>query len=391
MTDNTLQQFLQFLADSLTNNQFLKLTISHRRDKNSELKTVACRVVMLKNELKLSFVYHYYTKDITKNYDFAAAIKLVEELLHKDFMQADVFTTTENQFLIINQKNGVKVNKKKVSAVETTALNHDNIKRRFISLHNNIYLHELGITTADGKLAKNIEDKYRQIDKYIEILDGIIRSAELPEAPAIVDMGSGKGYLTFALYDYLTNTLHQNSRITGVEARQQLVDTTNAIARKAGFKNLKFITGSIQEAKIDKTDMLIALHACDTATDDAIYRGIQENVKVIICAPCCHKQIRKQMKPHNMLKQITRHGILAERQAEMLTDTIRAMIMEAYGYKTKVFEFISGEHTPKNLLIVGIKKKDVSLPDAAILSEITAMEKLFNIEYHQLEKLFKIL
>jgi SAM-dependent methyltransferase len=390
MATNPLSEFIDFLSHNFRNKQFIRIIISNKRNKTSDLKTVSGRLVMLKNELKISFVYRHNTKDITKNHDFSTAIKLVEEMLTKDFFQADIFTTSENLFLIINKKNEVRISRKAISAVETPDLGHDNSKKRFIAIKDNVYLSELGITNMEGKIRNNMEDKYRQIDKYVEILDGIIKSVDLPDNFSIVDMGSGKGYLTFALYDYLINTLKQHAEVTGIESRPQLVDTTNAIALKAGFKHLHFKTGNIQDTPIDKTDVLIALHACDTATDDAIYRGIQQKASVIICAPCCHKQIRQQLDPQNVLKQITRFGILAERQAEMITDAIRAMILEAYGYKTKVFEFISGEHTPKNLLIVGIKKKAVTAPDPGILAEVEEIKKIYNIQFHYLEKLLNL-
>ena len=203
-------------------------------------------------------------------------------------------------------------------------------------------------------------------------------------------MGSGKGYLTFALYDYLTNTLNLSPRVTGVELRTELVEKCNAIAAKAGFGNLSFVTGSIDSAELPAVDMLIALHACDTATDQAIYRGIKAGAKVIICAPCCHKQIRKQINPSNELKSITRFGILEERQAEMLTDAIRALVLEAFGYKTKVFEFISTEHTPKNVLIVGVKAEATKEVNLASVEKIKNLKALCNIEYHELEKLMAI-
>ncbi len=390
MKQSPLHDFLNFMSDSLQNNQFIKIIISHKRDKKSELKNVTVRLILLKNEKKLSFVYRYNTKDITKNFDITTGINLLGDLLLNDFFQADLFTTTENRYLIINNKNEIKVNKKAVTVAEVPVMTHDIVKKRFISLANNIYLNELGISTPDGKVKKNMEDKFRQIDKYIEILDGIIRSADLPDKLSIADMGCGKGYLTFALYDYLCNTLKMDAEVVGIEFRQALVDATNAIAQKAGFTHLKFETGSILDTKLENTNMLIALHACDTATDDAIYSGIINNANVIICAPCCHKQIRKQLNPQNVLKNITEFGILAERQAEMLTDTIRAMIMQAYGYKTNVFEFISGEHTPKNLLIVGIKKKKMPIPNPEILNEIIELKKLFNIRFHYLETLLKI-
>ena len=203
-------------------------------------------------------------------------------------------------------------------------------------------------------------------------------------------MGCGKGYLTFALYDYLHNKIKTTATVYGIEMREDLVNKCNSIAESVGYDKLHFKKGTIQDAVLPSIDMLIALHACDTATDDAIYKGIQANAKVIICAPCCHKQIRRQMAPDNELKSITKHGILLERQAEMVTDAIRALLLEANGYKTKVFDFIATEHTPKNVMIVGTKTKDGKVNKAEWLTKVAELKKLFNIEYHYLEKLLQI-
>jgi len=389
MQANNLQLFLDYILNSLENKEFQKITISHKRDDSNTLKNVFAKAAVLKAGMKLSFVYRYPTKDITKNFDFEVGIALIGEILDKDFYQADLFTTISDWHYTVN-KNGIsRMSKTPPTITEAVLYTHDKIKKRFITLENNVYLRELGIATADAKVKKDMEDKFRQINKYIEIADSIVSSAALPSGFHIVDMGSGKGYLTFALYDYLNNVLKLSAEITGVELRNELVESSNRIAKMAGFGKLKFQTGSIETTELAQIDMLIALHACDTATDDAIYRGIRADSKVIICAPCCHKQVRKQINPENDLKSITKFGILEERQAEILTDGIRALVLEAYGYKTKVFEFISTEHTPKNVLIVGIKKGNGKV-DESILDQIKNIKKVYNIQYHQLEKLLHI-
>jgi len=205
----------------------------------------------------------------------------------------------------------------------------------------------------------------------------------------IIDMGSGKGYLTFALYDYLVNNQKINISLRGIEQRENLVALCNALAEKSKFNNLKFESGQIKTVKIQEIDVLIALHACDTATDDAIFRGIQNEASIIIVAPCCQKQLRNQIKPTNALKSILKYGILKERQSELLTDGLRAMILEAYGYKTNVFEFIQTEHTPKNIMIVGVKKQTNDTNKEKILDQIKQIKSLYNIEYHYLERLFE--
>lgn len=175
--------------------------------------------------------------------------------------------------------------------------------------------------------------------------------------------------------------------MTGIELRSDLVSICNDIAVHAGFDNLTFKAGSIETTPIAQPDILIALHACNTATDDAIAKGIHAKAKMIICSPCCHKQIRKQMAPTTAVNSILQFGILKERQAEIVTDTIRALILRAYGYQTHVMEFISTDHTPKNLLITAIKESDPSEPLQNYMEEIEALKALYGISEHQLEKL----
>jgi hypothetical protein len=228
--------------------------------------------------------------------------------------------------------------------------------------------------------------KFRQINKYIEVLDAEFKNLNLPEDAVIMDMGSGKGYLTFALYDYFVNVLKTKVNITGVEFRKELVAYCNSIATACSYKGLHFTEGSIESTELKKADVLIALHACDTATDEAIWKGITAGASLIVVAPCCHKQIRKQFNVHNEMEPLLKHGILEERQAELITDGLRALIMEDCGYKTKVFEFISTEHTPKNMMITGVKKSDTN-SKKDIPEMIHNIKKSYGIEYHHLEKL----
>lgn len=384
--DNT-DTFLQRFNQSITQGQFIKLTLSDKRNKAAELKNVFVKPVALKQGLRLSFVYRYPTKDVTKNYDINEAALLVKALLEQEFFKADMFTATGDYHLAID-KDGKTVLKHKPATLSAPAeAIHDHQKKRAIGATGNVYLQQLGITTAEGKVKNDKQDKYRQINRYVEIAESIVKDAELGNNLQVTDMGSGKGYLTFALYDYLANTLKLSPHVTGVELRKELVEKCNDIARQSAFDGLNFKTGSIDTAELPVTDMLIALHACDIATDQAIYRGITGGAKVIVCAPCCHKQIRKQLHPQSAISPVTRFGILEERQAEILTDTIRALILEAYGYKTKVFEFISTEHTPKNVLITAIKTRDISAPDPKILEQINSLKQLFGIKQHELERL----
>ena len=386
-----LQPFLQQIRSAIENGELLKISFGKKRKKEEEIKNILIKCVEIKNVAKLSFVYRYPTRDITKNFDIPDGITEVGNLLQQTFYNADVFTSTNDFHLLISDNDIVKIVTRPPSHSKKADTHlHDKQKARIIKADNNIYLKELGLVTAEGLVKKDMQDKYKQINRYVEIIEGIIKEVNFPEHFTVADMGSGKGYLTFALYDYLHNKLNKHATITGIELRKELVEKCNAIAVKSGFNELHFKEGSIEESPIPSIDMLIALHACDTATDEAIYKGIHADAAVIICAPCCHKQIRKQMHPDNALQSITKHGILLERQAEMVTDTIRALILEAFGYQTKVFDFISTEHTPKNVLIVGTKRVTDKSEKEKNLEKVKALKAMFNIEQHYLEKLMGV-
>ena len=387
MQTNQERIFSDKIKMSIENDEFIKLIISNKRNKKSELNKINVTPVEIKKGFRLSFVYSFNTKDITKNFESDKAISNIFTELKDTFMNAELFTVNEIIRLYIDSTN----NKAKIKVSEPTFkpvvnLNHDRKKQKRVFLKNNIWLRELGVTTSEDVIKKDMHDKYRQINKYLEVIENMVIKKTSEKTLRIYDAGSGKGYLTFALYDYLKNSLKNEVKITGIEFRQELVDKCNKISEKAKFENLNFVQGTIIDANIKNVDIFIALHACDTATDEAIYRGITENAKFIVVAPCCQKQIRKEMSVTNVLSSLTKYGILKERQAVILTDGLRALILEANGYKTKVFEFISTEHTPKNIMIVAEKSTE-KIDKKVILKNIDDIKKMFGIEFHYLEKL----
>ena len=386
-----IQQYIKAIQESISNNSFIKISLGNYKGSEQDLKNIYVKRILIKKEEKLSFTFRYKTRDIVKNYATAEGITLVETYLQTGFWVGMLFT---NEFeLSLEQLNNQKVILRKTESLDKKAevsLEHDRSKKRLIQTTEKSYLHELKITDSAGNVYKNAQDKYRQINHYVDILSSLIK--ELPDRDLlkVVDMGSGKGYLTFALYDYLTNILRKNTSIIGVEFRPDMVELCNGIAQKTGFENLSFIQGTIEDYDSTDTNILIALHACDTATDDAIHKGITAQADLIVVAPCCHKQIRREMeksKAKNDLDFLLKYGIFMERQAEMVTDGIRSLILEYFGYKTKVFEFISDAHTPKNVLIVGVKGKINSKKQAEILVKIKEIKEYFGIGYHHLERL----
>jgi len=387
MENQQINLFFDRLNTFIGTRELVKLVISNQRDHASELKSIIVTIVEIKIGIRLNFVYRYKTKDITKNYAFDQAVPILKKSLEDEFLNADLFSTVETIQLTLAGRGKVKMKTTRPILQPAGSFSHDHIKERVIATEQNIYLRELGILNANFEVRREMSDKFQQINRYIELIGPAIRELSLPITFHVADMGSGKGYLTFALYDFLTGQLLKTPVMTGVESRDELVILCNEIAEKSGFINLRFIKGTIAEAALEKIDIMIALHACDTATDDAIFRGITSDASLIVCAPCCHKQIRKEFNVNNEMKSVLKHGILQERQAEIITDGLRAMIMESQGYKTRIFEFVSTEHTPKNLLIVGKKVPGKPAEKQKILENIRKIKEFYGIGRHYLEDL----
>lgn len=390
---NQIAQFCEQIQQAVEQKSLVKVSLGNYQGNEPALKNIYIRLVLIKNIEKLAFTFRYKTKDIVKNFDLAEGYKSIAEWLEEGFKVATLMST-ESDWQYEALKNGKVILKQKTaSVIAKPSLEHDKEKKRLIKPTEKAYLVDLKITDEQGNVFKNAQDKYRQINHYVEILSSLIKDSAIENLHKVVDMGSGKGYLTFALYDYLHSTLGLKTQVQGVEYRQDMVDLCNQFAQNAGFEGLSFTQGTILDYEQKDISMLIALHACDTATDDAIYKGLQSSAELIVVAPCCHKQIRREIeknKAQNELKFLTKYGIFLERQAEMVTDGIRALILEYFGYKTKVFEFISDAHTPKNVLVVGIKSGINPKRQEEILQEIAQTKAYFGIDYHHLEKLTQL-
>ncbi|MDA3885982.1 MAG: SAM-dependent methyltransferase [Candidatus Delongbacteria bacterium] len=387
---NELDNFTKELKLTLESNSLVRLILSSPDNKTGDLNKITVRTIEIKNEPALSFLYTYKNKTITKNLNIEESIFFIAELFENSFTDCVIFTT-ENDLSFRRTKKG-KILFKKLKPAHAGcdfSLEHNLKKIKMIKVENNVYLERLGIV-KNGRVSDGMSGKFRQINRFVETIDDLIEGSEVIKQDSIniVDMGSGKGYLTFAVYDYLINELKKNVSVTGIELREDLVGKCTNIASECGYKNLQFVQGSIESQTVLNCDILIALHACDTATDDAIFKGISAGAEVIVVSPCCHKQIRKQLHVTGVLKEITKHGILEERMAEMITDSMRGLILEAYGYKTKIFEYISDEHTHKNLMISAVKTSK-KIDKDEILKRLIALKKTFGIEKFYLEELMK--
>jgi hypothetical protein len=379
--------------------ELLKLTLSKPRHGAENLpRNRYARLVEIKERPMVQITHRYADREEVKNHPIIEGLALLENALGEDFSNADLFTTDARYSVIMSRKGNARLVKQREDprprpnipredsspTAPVISKEHNREKHRDIPA-SRPYLRDLGITNSKGEIAKDGKRKYKQINKFVEIIGSLLREHPLKPGAHIVDMGSGSGYLTFALYDHLVNNLDLDVKVTGVELRGPLVDKCRDIARHNGFKNLFFEQGYIDNFRPPSIDVLIALHACDTATDDALYKGLIAKSEIMVVAPCCQKQVRKDMVVPKELKPLLGNGILLERQAAMLTDGIRALLLEKEGYKTKLFEFIPLEHTAKNVMITAIRGR--KRPD--VKEEIRILKERFGVKKHRLQELIK--
>lgn len=381
-----IEEFLGAVKTAFAEGALIRLKLGGYHGAEADLRGVEIKKITVKGGEKFSFTYRYKTRDIIKNFIQPEAIGLLRKGLAEEFRSARLEATG---FDLSFERNGEKVRLKRVEAEGRQAppTGHDRAKNRPLAGSDKPWLQALGLVGKDGAVRNDAQDKFRQINKMVEIFAPLIQALK-EKNPRILDMGAGKGYLDFALYDYLSTVAQRPVDIVGVEMRKGLVEEGNRIAAASGFSGLRFAEGTILDFDAGGADAVIALHACDTATDDAIYQGIKAGAQLIAVAPCCHKQVRRQMEAGSAdgrLDFLLRHGTFMEKQAEMVTDGLRALLLEASGYRTKVFEFVSDAHTPKNNLIVA-QRGGAGSREAA-LARIAEVKALFGIERHYLEGL----
>jgi SAM-dependent methyltransferase len=384
MTAVPRDEFLRLLAASVHDGTLVKLTLGKPRGTEPSLENLFVRPVALRGATHYSFLWRHATNDVTKNHPPEEALRQLGELIGTGFHSAHLFTPARTVQLEYNKKGEPRLTFGRAAPVNTEA-GHDRAKARLLPADSQAWLHALGVTNAAGVAREGLADKHRQIHKFVEILGHLVAGANFPRMPAasaaggsdlgrapgrtpasppptgarpleIADMGCGKGYLTFATHDYFNLVARRPAQVRGIELRPELVQLGNAIARDSRRPLLHFEAGTIQDAKLPKLDVLIALHACDTATDDALARGLAAGATLLVVAPCCQKELRPQLTAPPVLAPALRHGIFQERHAEFATDALRALLLEWAGYDTKVFEFVSTEHTAKNLMIAATRR-----------------------------------
>jgi SAM-dependent methyltransferase len=383
------EEFVRLLRDSARQGTFVKLTLGRYGGSDGTLRNLYVRPVMLHAGPHWSFVWRHATRDITKNHTPVEGLAQIARLIGNDFGTANLFTTTENAQLEFppDAPAWIKVTRHETAAPPSEE--HDRKKERAIAARVP-WLQGLGVTASNGMVREGMAAKFRQINRFVELLAPLLKEAPLPaDRPIeVADMGCGKGYLTFAMWQHLHEVAKRPARIRGIELRPELVELCNGIARTGDCSGLEFAAGTIAEAVIDPLDVLIALHACDTATDDAIAKGIAARAALIVVAPCCHKEISPQLTAPAVLAPALRHGIFHERQAEFVTDALRTLLLEWAGYDTRAFEFISTEHTAKNLMITAVRRAEAGDREAAA-AHVRAFAGFYGVRSQQLARLLE--
>ncbi|MDQ9022885.1 SAM-dependent methyltransferase [Acinetobacter sichuanensis] len=379
------QQFINAVQQAIETQDFDRLILSQYKGELAQLEKMTFRIISLQDQFMMSCLYRYKTQDVTKNYAMDESFAVIQQLFAQ-CKQANLFSTEQEIQLKKNKKKALLTYSKTAPQVKQQEQQHDRQKHRYVD-QDSYFLQPLGITDSKAQLIPSMARKWKQINKFVEIFSGALDKIDHQEqALQVVDFGSGKGYLTFALYDYLEKN-KIIPHVTGVELNPKMVEFCQKVATQSAFKHLDFFQGDVRTYTPKKLDVMIALHACDVATDFAIHTGIRLNAQMIMCAPCCHKELRPQLHSPKVLAPMLQFGIHAGQQAEMLTDTIRALLLNAYGYDTKVFEFVALEHTSKNKMILATKRQNFTAPDEQVLAQISALKDMYGIQKHSLELL----
>lgn len=363
--------------NSIFENDIIKLVISQPIDKDSEYKKIT-----VSRMPKFYQLAKFTQKQVFhENIAFDKIASRCAELC--DGFQQVFARSADKEFHVkISSKGKLSVKEKALKGDTVSAVNEHNRRKQYLLPEGSVIapLVDMGIFTKDGKVVQSMYDKYKQINRFIEIIDDSIRQQDYKKLN-IIDFGCGKSYLTFIVYYYLTEVKKIDATIIGLDLKKDVIEKCNIAAEKYGYKNLRFELGDINGYNCPfDVDMVITLHACDTATDFALYNAINWGAKMIFSVPCCQHELNKQMTAEN-LSILNRYGIVQERFAALLTDSIRGNLLEYCGYKTQIMEFIDLAHTPKNLLIRAVKKQSESKKSKEkVLTEIETAIKEFNIK-----------
>ena len=380
--DTVFAELRQLLLDP----QSLVRAIASGRRHNAEVKwrRVELRPVQLKAGRRLQIVEYDERQAHTRNAGYEDdAGRAVDDLLALGFSNWHVKSVTAEIQVRITRKGEAQVHRVSERPADQN-LGHNRAKARLLDA-DDAFWQAVGIAGADGKVKPSRQDKYRQVEEFIRELDTVLKPELVPAGRPlrVVDLGCGNAHLSFAAYRYLTKVRGLDVTLVGVDVKRQARERNNALAAQLGWDGIRFVEGTIADAPVDGADVVLALHACDTATDDALARAVQWQAPVVLAAPCCHHDIQTQLRAHpapGAYGMVTRHGILRERLADILTDAFRAALIRMAGYRVDVVEFVPSQHTPRNTMLRAIRTD--TPPDAAVTAQYAELVETWGVRPH---------
>lgn len=377
-----MENLTKIINNYIENNEkILTMIASNPRDRE-KIQKLKIRPVLKKEELRYQAESFTGTKVFHKNIPGNELADFVADAMKNDFKQLEAKTERHSLTVLVSKKGKVTIKEKAaaVSSADAQLLSHNRTKQYILPQDKPVpFLVELGVQTPEGKIVNAKYDKFRQINRYLEFVRDILPALAYEEGKTlnIIDFGCGKSYLTFALYYYLKVMNKYDIRVTGLDLKKDVIVKCQALADKFGYDGLKFLVGDIGAYEgATEVDMVVTLHACDTATDYALAKAVGWNAKVILSVPCCQHELNRQIKCPE-LAPVLKYGIIKERMAALMTDAIRANLLEGQGYDTQLLEFIDMENTPKNLLIRAVKKERMRYKTAA--TQLKELEQFLNV------------
>lgn len=379
-----MTEVLELLEKIILNEEIIDGNLSNPRKKDEKsFNKVDIKPVLIKDEIKIQFTYNYKTKVIHENLSLYESTEKIGKLL-KNFRQGMFFTKEADYQILISKKGKVKILEKSPTKMEID-LSH-NRKKEYI-IKEDVpcdFLIRLGVMNKNGKVVSKRYDKFRQINRFLEMVEDVILDVEKDKTINIIDFGCGKSYLTFALYHYLVNILDLDVNIVGLDLKEDVIKFCNEVAEDLNYGKLKFIHGDIENFQgAQDVDMVVTLHACDTATDAALVKAVGWNAKIILSVPCCQHEFYDKIQ-NPVLEPMLKHGIIKEKLSSLVTDSLRANVLEILGYQVQLLEFIDMEHTPKNILIRAIKIDNKENKEA--IQSYIEFKKFWGLEDLYIEK-----
>lgn len=372
------------LLDKFINKNLVDIIISNPKNKELPSK-IKIRPVLIQNSLSFQATSYVGTQVFHENNSETVIRQKIKDWMVNDYKQGQ-FLSSENSATVLSGKKGnLTIKCKKETGVKRVQapLSHNRGKKYILEEGKPVgFLVDLGVMTKEGKIVNSKYDKFRQINRFLEFIEDVLPKLDKNKKQTIIDFGCGKSYLTFAMYYYLKELKGYDVQIIGLDLKKDVIEHCSKLAKEYGYNELKFLVGDVASYdEVNQVNMVVTLHACDTATDHALYKAVKWGADVILSVPCCQHEANGQIE-NEELSGILKYGIIKERMSALITDGIRANILENCGYKTQILEFIDMEHTPKNILIRAVKE------EGKVKNDVDGIEKFLSLEL-TLNKLFK--